>query len=213
MAVYMSNEAVKAYLLARVTQEPGGCWLWTCGVDRRGYGLAWVNGRRERAARIAFKVFVGPIPDDYDMHHTCPHRRCINPEHLRPMPHGEHMRLHCASGSWWAGSKNSQAKITEADAQFIKTAKGLLPAQTLADQFGIGVRNVQHIWSREGWPHVGLPNLPPRPLTEVLQDGRGAAKKALNVLQSLQQDRRERGETQPPNIEHIITLASFCAGQ
>jgi hypothetical protein len=209
----MSEEAIRAYLLARVEPGPGGCDLWTGRVDRRGYGLAWINGRQERAARASYKAFVGPIPPGHDVHHLCRNRHCINPEHLEAKERRAHLRLHATSDTWWAGEKNSQAKLRAIDVQFIRAARPFLSARTLAQEFGIGIRNVYHIWSGEGWPHVGLPNLPPRPLSEVLQAGREAAQKALDVLLSLQQDRRERETPQPPNISEIITLAKFCAGQ
>lgn len=206
MAVQMSNEAVKAALLARITQEPGStCWIWGGALDRKGYALCQMNGRQRRAARVAFQAWIAPIPRGYDGHHTCGCRNCINPAHILPMAHGEHMRLHAASGAWW-GERNSQAKLTEADVQFIKVARGLLKARTLAGQFGIGVRNVQHIWSEEGWPHVGLPDFSTWPLAE-------APRKAHNVLIRAQEHRRERGEPQPPHIEQYITLARVaCAG-
>lgn len=33
---------------------------------------------------IAYITLVGPVP--------CPHRGCVNPAHLEPVPHGENLR-------------------------------------------------------------------------------------------------------------------------
>jgi hypothetical protein len=206
-----TTEEIRAYLLARVDQVPGGCWIWKLGLDRRGYGLCYLNGRNQRAARVAFEVWVGPIPPGHDLHHTCPNRACINPAHVEPMPHGIHLRLHAASGAW-AGEKNSQAKISDADAQFIKVAAGFLPARDLAVQFGVSERTIYHIKSGGGWPHVSLPVFPQRSREEVLRDGQAAMQKALNVMLKVQADRRERGQPQPPKIDLYITLARACAG-
>jgi len=209
MAIYWSNEAIKIYLLARVTQESGGCWAWGGSLDRHGYALCDINGRRERAARVSYEAWVGVIPPGHDVHHTCRSRACINPRHLKAKERREHFRLHAASGAW-AGSRNSQAKLTEIEVQFIRLARPFISAHALAIQHGIGKRNVYHIWRGEGWPHVGLPNFPARSLAEVLQDGRGAIQKALNVLLKIRADCQELGEPEPPSLAPVVALARFC---
>ncbi len=201
---FISPLAIRTYLLDRVEPGPGDCWLWTLRLDPRGYGIAWINGRAERAARASYKAFGGVIPEGYDIHHTCQHRHCINPEHLEPMPHGRHQRLHAAAGAWW-GERNSMAKLRTIDVQFIRAARPFLSAPTLAQEFGIGIRNVYHIQSGEGWNHVGPPDFSAYPVAE-------APLIALNTLQGVQQDRRERGQPQPPFIEESIILGRTCAG-
>jgi hypothetical protein len=210
MQTYWSNEAIKIYLLARVEQVPSGCWIWKLGLDRRGYGLCQVNGRRERAARLSFMIFVGPIPPGYDVHHTCFNRNCICPEHLEALPHGRHMRLHSQSGAW-AGEKNGRAKLTEIDAQFIEVAGDLISAQALADQFGVSQRTIYNILSGDGWRHVRLPEPPERSLPEIIQDCQATAKRTLDVLLNLQELRRERRQAQPPDLEECIYFAKICA--
>ncbi len=147
-----SVQEIRAYLLARV-KKMHGCWLWTRALDRGGYGLCWADGRHYRAARLAYEVFVGPIPLGYQIHHTCPNRNCINPDHLEPKELREHFKLHSASGSW-SGTKNSQAKLNEAAAQFILNAGPWVPARDLADRFGVSRRTVYNIRSGGGWNHV-----------------------------------------------------------
>lgn len=210
MVNYWSNEAIKIYLLANVEQVPGGCWLWKRSLDRRGYGLCRVNGLRGRAARVAYRAFVGPIPPGYDLHHTCPNRNCINPEHLEPMAHGPHLRLHASSGAW-RGVRNSRAKVSEIDVQFIRVARGLLPAQTLADQFGVSLRTIYYIRSGRTWSHVGLPEIPERSLPEIRQHVQATAKRTLGVLLNLQEHRRKRGQEQPPDLEECIYYTKVCA--
>lgn len=87
--------------LARVTQDPGGCHRWTGTINHfTGYGTLSVNGKNQYVHRLAYTLFVGPIPEGMDVDHTCHngdesctgeadcmHRRCVNPQHLEPVPH------------------------------------------------------------------------------------------------------------------------------
>lgn len=61
-----------------------GCWLWLGSGDKNGYGSIG-TGRRSRSAkvhRVSFIVFVGPIPNGYDVLHKCDTPCCVNPDHL-----------------------------------------------------------------------------------------------------------------------------------
>lgn len=33
---------------------------------------------------MVYERLVGPIPEDIDLHHRCPNKACVNPEHLEP---------------------------------------------------------------------------------------------------------------------------------
>lgn len=67
--------------------EPNsGCTLFM-GAPRKlgGYGQISVAGRRspQPAHRVAYEVFVGPIPEGLHVLHDCDNPPCINPSHLR----------------------------------------------------------------------------------------------------------------------------------
>ena len=101
----------------RISPEPmSGCWLWTAGVDEKGYGLFRVNGITHRAHRYAFKAVKGPIPEGYMIDHTCSVRCCVNPDHLeavtgqenamRTVRRGRHqhaIKTHCRNGHPYSG--------------------------------------------------------------------------------------------------------------
>lgn len=74
--------------------KTGECWLWTRGLDGKGYGAAYIttlNGRRQvRAHRLAYELAVGPIPDGMVIDHAvCSNRRCVNPAHMEVVTRGE----------------------------------------------------------------------------------------------------------------------------
>jgi hypothetical protein len=61
---------------------PGGCWVWTGGRKKAGYGQFLVDGKKVIAPRWAYREFVGSIPDGYEVDHTCTNPSCVNPAHL-----------------------------------------------------------------------------------------------------------------------------------
>lgn len=77
-------------------EKANGCWLWTGPLDKDGYGKIGINGRSDRAHRVSYEAFVGPIPEGMTIDHVhdrgCRHRSCINPDHLEPVPSAENTR-------------------------------------------------------------------------------------------------------------------------
>lgn len=77
------------------TVAVGDCLLWTGCVNREGYGVYYFKDRgSKRAHRAVWEMLVGLIPEGYDLHHTCPNKHCVSPEHLTPMKHGVHQATH-----------------------------------------------------------------------------------------------------------------------
>lgn len=87
---------VSPRLLRRLRVAEGGCWLWTGPTEKGGYArLTVAGGERAQIHRAAHLMWVGPIPDGYEVDHrchsesdcrlgnACPHRRCCRPDHLR----------------------------------------------------------------------------------------------------------------------------------
>lgn len=64
------------------TSKSAGCWEWQGQVDRDGYGRMTVNYRPHLVHRVAYELFIGAIPEDYEIDHLCRNRPCVNPAHL-----------------------------------------------------------------------------------------------------------------------------------
>jgi very-short-patch-repair endonuclease len=78
---------------------PDACWLWTSSIHpQQGFGTIFdgdAKPRVQKAHRWAYAHFIGPIPEGREVGHACctedcptpgdgdPHRRCVNPRHLR----------------------------------------------------------------------------------------------------------------------------------
>ena len=88
-------ETPEEYLELR-HQKTDTCWWWTGSLDGKdGYGKCNVKqwrkeleelglgaGKSTRAHRLAYVIWVGPIPKGSVVHHECHNRSCVNPDHL-----------------------------------------------------------------------------------------------------------------------------------
>ena len=90
--------------------EPEGCWFWLGYHDKNGYGRVGHRGKNLWTHRVAYELWVGPIPEGLHLDHLCRNTRCVNPGHLEPVTHAENLRrgygvsarnarkTHCAHG-------------------------------------------------------------------------------------------------------------------
>lgn len=96
---------------------PDECWPWLAALQGGGYGVFWMDGTQHPAHRIAFllangREAVGQV--DHVCHNRdvscfgrggdCPHRRCMNPAHLRDATASENQRggrNRCHRGHLW----------------------------------------------------------------------------------------------------------------
>lgn len=70
-----------------IVDAESGCWNCRT-VSDRGYGSIRVPPfTTRRAHRIFYELFIGPIPPGLELDHACRNKRCINPQHLEPVPH------------------------------------------------------------------------------------------------------------------------------
>lgn len=78
--------------MEKVSPEPNsGCWLWTACANELGYGFFTWKGYSERAHRVAYELFVGPIPEGTELDHLCRLPSCVNPQHLEAVTHRVNM--------------------------------------------------------------------------------------------------------------------------
>jgi hypothetical protein len=142
------------------TEEDRGyetpCWIWQRAKMKAGYGETCVDGEVVYAHRVAYELFVGPIPDGLVLDHLCRVRECLNPAHLEPVTDMENRR------------RGGTVKLTEDQVREIK--RRYRPGQPgrpsrhrvidrgtaaeLAEEFGVAVATVKAIARGYRWAEV-----------------------------------------------------------
>lgn len=59
------------------------CWEWQGPKLDSGYGRTSIDGEKDLAHRMVWRLTLGGIPDGTVIDHTCSNRGCVNPSHLR----------------------------------------------------------------------------------------------------------------------------------
>lgn len=135
----------------RVTKD--GCWRWNdVHLHDDGYGRYHINGGRALAHRVSYERTYGAVPVGAHLDHichdpkvcrggsTCPHRACVNPDHLAITTHASN----CRRG---ARSKLDLAKAREIRKRFSAGETG----RALAKEFGVRPSTISMVVRNQTW--------------------------------------------------------------
>lgn len=76
-----------------VKGDPAECWPWLGARNStRWYGRFAFGGRASQAHRVAYELYVGPIPPGLEIDHLCRNTICVNPNHLEAVTGSENRR-------------------------------------------------------------------------------------------------------------------------
>jgi hypothetical protein len=100
---------------------------WQGGMFLDGYPQFDGKQLGRRAHRVAYALFVGPIPEGMSILHSCDNPPCVNPEHLGPGTRGQNNKDRDLRGrNGWAKRThcNHGHEFTEENTRIKRTGPG-----------------------------------------------------------------------------------------
>lgn len=136
--------------------KPKDCWIWRGAKFGNGYGAIQVDGTPELAHRVAWLLTRGEIPEGLCVLHECDNPICINPEHLFLGTQLDNIADRTNKGRSASGSRNGNAKLSDADVQLIHTLYKPrdFSQRKLARIFGVNQSTIRRILVGETWRHL-----------------------------------------------------------
>lgn len=94
-----NNTSIEDRLRLHTIEAPSGCWVWTGTRNRGGHGRIQINGSNAYVHRVAYELYVGPIPEGLEIDHLCRRPACLNPRHLQAVTPSVNVRRGTSPGA------------------------------------------------------------------------------------------------------------------
>lgn len=132
-----------------IPEPNSGCWLWSSGWDKNGYGT--LTGSK-RAHRVSWELVNGPIPKGLMICHKCDTPPCVNPNHMFLGTAADNSKDCVSKNRANNGAKHHKAKLN--DKQVIEILKDQRPAYVIAKDYGVSDVSVCFIKLGGTWSNV-----------------------------------------------------------
>lgn len=127
------------------------------------------SGQKIRVHKIAYLIWKGPIPDGFEIAHSCDNPACFNPKHLSLKTHRENVQdmidrdrqARSYEVNYTDGSRSiTRARLTPQ--QVIEIRESSLPARIFAEKYDVAIETIYRARSGRHWKHIdtGLNRLP-----------------------------------------------------
>lgn len=151
-----------------MSSSAAGCWNWIggrCKYVKDGpitYGKIYIDRVPFYAHRVAWELFVGPIPDGIYVLHSCDNPPCVNyVDHLflgTPLDNAvdrEMKERGNSSAKGLLGENHWNARLTLDQAREIREARRAGSKLTvLAEKYGMDISTISKIGLGKLWKHV-----------------------------------------------------------
>lgn len=133
-----------------------GCWNWTGGKDRFGYGLIYYKGKRTviPTHRLSFIIHNGEIPEGFFVLHACDNPACVNPAHLYPGTQLQNMREKAERKRWNWNGKAIKLNADQVRAIRLEYDSGNVTLKELGIKYKVTGQSISNIVRRKRWKNV-----------------------------------------------------------
>lgn len=139
---------------SHIVPGENGCEIWAGKKDDKGYGTYWANGKHQKAHRVAWEAFIGPIPAGMHVLHKCDNPPCIRLDHLWLGTHRDNMDDMTRKGRarGLPGSSHNMAILNET--QVLEIFRSSETRPVLAVRYGVSRSTISAIRTGQNWSHV-----------------------------------------------------------
>ena len=137
-----------------------GCWEWTEGKSKGGYGIFFLHDGKMPAHRFSLVLKIGILEEGKFACHTCDNPSCVNPAHLWAGTASENMKDAVKKGRWknpsCRGEKSAISKLSDQKVKEIRALyiTGSIPRRELAVRYNVSHGAIQAVLERRTWAHV-----------------------------------------------------------
>ena len=140
-----SEEELMRRFWENVIKTDSGCWIWTGGHTKEGYGRFWNGMRKVLPNRFLYERVIGQIPEGLLLCHSCDNPPCVNPDHQFPGTYQDNQLDAVSKGR--RKSRTARRRLSKVVIAIIrKSYDGTLDSQTmLCKRFGLLPSQVERI--------------------------------------------------------------------
>lgn len=142
------------------------CWEYTGFRSNLGYGKFGIGRDKQLFThRLAYQIFVGPIPEGIFVCHKCDNPPCFNPQHLFLGTQYDNLRDALAKGRCrnkvFCGENHGQCKLTDEQVRQIREAYavGNTSHRKLSAKFKVSNSHIGRILSGENRAFLKLEDM------------------------------------------------------
>jgi hypothetical protein len=158
-----NKAGTKEYIYENSEIDINDCWVWKRSKNHKGYGLLTFKGKSILAHRLSYLTFVGEIPNNLHVLHTCDNPTCVNPKHLFLGTNQDNMKDMVNKNRQARGENAGNSKLLQKEVDEIRTlwsvelaerakGKGIqLTQRKLAKRFKVGHQHISDILNNKRW--------------------------------------------------------------
>lgn len=150
------TKPIKERFLSKI-EKTKSCWNWIGSIDKYGYGyIKLKTGKHRKAHRLSYEIFIGKIPENLFVCHTCDNPKCVNPKHLFVGSARDNMKDAINKKRALIGEKNPRAKLTTEQVKEIRFRSKSEKTIELAREFNVSTGAIQDIKHNRNWRNIDV---------------------------------------------------------